>query len=192
MSEMIVKLLAVAVLLAPLGIASAAPGRTETVLTQIVRSGFVIGRWSSLLLLLVQLSVVVLRSVFSVSFIWLQESALYLFGAIFLLSSGALLLTEGHVRVDILYTKLSETRKALVDLVGLSALVLPLAILIIWVSWSYVGTSWSQLERSSEPTGIHAVFLLKSMIPGFAVLIALAAEVRIIQIVRSLRGTADA
>ncbi|MEM9839962.1 MAG: TRAP transporter small permease subunit [Pseudomonadota bacterium] len=192
MSEVIWKLIAIAILLAPLGVASVKPDTTETVLTRIVRSGFLVGRWASLILLVVQLAVVVMRSVFSIGFIWLQESTLYLFGAIFLLSSGALLLTGGHVRVDILYTKLSAKRKALVDLFGLTVFVIPLSILIIWVSWSYVGTSWTQLERSSEPTGIHAVFLLKSLIPAFAVLLALAAEVRIIRLLRNWGEEPDA
>ncbi|NRA29878.1 MAG: TRAP transporter small permease subunit [Parvularculaceae bacterium] len=187
MTETILKLIAIALLLSPLAVASFQERTVETVLTKTIKGAFAVSSAAGLILLLVQLAVVLLRSVFSVSFIWLQESTLYLFGAMFLLSSGALLLSEGHVRVDIIYNKLSERMKSYVDLVGLSLLVLPLTILIIWVSWSYVGTSWMQLERSQEATGIHAVFLLKSMIPAFAVLLAFAAEVRIIQIFRQLR-----
>lgn len=186
--EMALKLAVVAILLAPLLAALRRPLATELLLTRIVKGAFSISAGASLLLLLVQLLVVILRSVFSLSFIWLQESTLYLFGAIFLLASAALLLSEGHVRVDVVYTKLSDRRKSLIDLAGLVLFVLPLAILIIWVSWSYVLTSWAQLERSQEPSGIHAVFLLKSLIPAFAVLIALAAEVRIIGLFRRLKG----
>lgn len=187
MTETILKLVAVALLLSPLAVASIKDSAVEAILTKVIQAGFAISSAAGLVLLVVQLAVVLLRSVFSMSFIWLQESTLYLFGAMFLLSSGALLLSEGHVRVDIFYNNISTRMKAYVDLAGLSLLVLPLTILIIWVSWSYVGTSWVQMERSQEATGIHAVFLLKSMIPTFAVLLALAAEVRIIQIFRQLR-----
>lgn len=185
---MILKTIVIVLLLAPLALGLLGRFRVEERLETIVRGAFAVSAVSGLLLLFVQLAVVILRSVFSVSIIWLQESTLYLFGAMFLLSSGALLLTDGHVRVDILYTKLSERRKAMVDLVGLLLFVIPLSILIIGVSWNYVGTSWAQLERSQEPSGIHAVFLLKSMIPAFAALLLFAAEVQILRLVRSLRG----
>lgn len=168
--------------------AAIASRRVEEGLRRVVSGAFALSAGAALLLLVVQLGVVILRSVFSVSFIWLQESTLYLFGLMFLLSSGALLLDEGHVRVDIFYTKLSERRKGIVDLFGMLVFVVPLAILIIAVSWNYVATSWAQLERSQEPTGIHAVFLLKTMIPAFAMLLLFAAAVRIAGLVRVLRG----
>lgn len=138
--------------------------------------------------MLVQATIVVLRSVFSVNFIWLQESTLYLFGAMFLLSSGALLLSEGHVRVDIFYGKLSEKRQQLIDLAGMVLFVLPVSALIILVSWDYVMISWAQLERSQETSGIHAVFLMKSMIPAFAALLILSAELRIMDLAHRLRS----
>lgn len=185
---MSVKIAALILLLLPLAAALFVPA-VESVLTRIVKLGFVIGATACLPLFLVQFAVVILRSVFSISFIWLQESTLYLFGAMFLLSSGWLLLTEGHVRVDIFYAKMSEARAQLVDLLGTVLFVIPISMLIIYVSWNYVGTSWAQMERSQEASGIHAVFLLKSMVPAFAVLLLFAGEVRII---RLLKGARDA
>ncbi|MEM9810636.1 MAG: TRAP transporter small permease subunit [Pseudomonadota bacterium] len=179
----------ITVLLIPLAFAFFGAGEAAApVLKRIVKAAFAVSSACGLLLLLTQLGIVILSSVFSVSFIWLQEGTLYLFGAMFLLSSGALILSEGHVRVDILYTNLNEARQRQVDLVGMLIFVIPVSILIIIVSWDYVATSWIQLERSQEPSGIHAVFLLKSMIPGFAVLLMLAAEVRVIEILGQMRG----
>jgi TRAP-type mannitol/chloroaromatic compound transport system permease small subunit len=153
-----------------------------------VGAGFGIALACVLPLLLIQLGVVLLRSVFSVSFIWLQESTLYLFGAMFLLSSGALLLRDGHVRVDIFYGQMNERRQAFVDLIGMLIFVVPLAILIIWVSWGYVATSWAQLERSQETSGLHIVYILKSLIPAFAVMLLFAAELRAAELLNKLRG----
>lgn len=187
---MTTKIIALLALMLPLIAASLNP-KAEKILERVVKTGFVLGTISVLPLFLVQLAVVLLRSVFSVSFIWLQESTLYLFGAMFLLSSGALLLMEGHVRVDIFYARLSDKRRALVDLLGTLFFVIPLSVLIIFVSWDYVGTSWSQLERSQEASGIHAVFLLKSLIPAFAVLLLFAGELHALRFFRKLRG-ADA
>lgn len=189
MNDTALKAIAIAILLGPLLVGSFGPrGAVERGLERVVNGAFRVASGAALLLLLVQLAVVILRSVFSVSLIWLQESALYLFGAIFLLASGALLLNEGHVRVDILYQKFSPRLRRLIDLGGLLLFVIPLGILIIWVSWRYVGTSWAQLERSQEASGIHAVFLLKSMIPAFAVLVILAAEARVLALLRELKS----
>lgn len=184
---MIVKALIIALLFAPLALAFRTP-LAEAFLSRTVKGAFIVAAAATLPLFLVQLAVVLLRSVFSVSFIWLQESTLYLFGAMFLLSSGALFLSEGHVRVDILYTQLSGRRKAMVDLAGTLLFAMPLAVLILWVSWDYVLTSWVQMERSQEPTGIHAVFLLKSLIPAFAVLVLFAGQLRVLSLFRTLRG----
>ncbi|MCQ8184588.1 TRAP transporter small permease subunit [Parvularcula maris] len=184
---MTAKLLVIALLLLPLFAAPFSAAVREA-LRRIVGAGFWIAGACVLPLLVVQLGVVLLRSVFSVSFIWLQESTLYLFGAMFLLSSGALLLRDGHVRVDIFYGKAGEKRQALVDLVGMLIFVLPLSVLIIWVSWRYVGTSWTQLERSQETSGLHIVYILKSLIPAFAVMLLFAGELRAAELLNKLRG----
>ena len=184
---MTIKILALLALYLPLVAAAMSPAAERT-LERVVRMGFVLGTISVLPLFLVQLAVVLLRSVFSVSFIWLQESTLYLFGAMFLLSGGALLLMEGHVRVDIFYAKLPEKRRHLIDFLGTILFVLPLSMLIIFVSWDYVATSWAQMERSQEASGIHAVFLLKSLIPTFAVLLLFAGELQALRFFRKLGG----
>ena len=48
---------------------------------------------------------------------------------------------------------------------------LPVCVMIVWFSWSFVLNSWKILEGSQEPLGLHLVFLLKSLIVVFAVLI---------------------
>jgi TRAP-type mannitol/chloroaromatic compound transport system permease small subunit len=184
-----VRLLVVLLLLAPL-FAAPFSGAVREGLRRVVGAGFWLAVACVLPLLVVQLGVVLLRSVFSVSFIWLQESTLYLFGAMFLLSSGALLLRDGHVRVDIFYTKASKRRQALIDLIGTLVFVVPLSILIVFVSWDYVATSWSQLERSQETSGLHIVYLLKSLIPAFAVMLLFAGELRAAELLVRLRGKA--
>ena len=63
--------------------------------------------------------------------------------------------------------------KAWVDLLGVLLLLLPFCIAIIWFSWPYVARSWAILERSRETSGLPLVFLLKTLIPVFAALLAL-------------------
>ncbi len=130
--------------------------------------------WLLLGMALVQFGVVVLRYVFGINYIFMQESITYMHGAVFLLASGYALLTNDHVRVDIFYSGASEKRKALIDLLGTYLFLFPICLLLLWTASPYVSSSWSVLERSTETSGIQGVYILKSFIPAFAVLLAMA------------------
>ena len=154
----------------------------------LVRGASMLGVAASLALLLVQVAVVVLVSVFAVSVVWLQESAAYLFAAMFLLGAGGVFLSDGHVRVDVLSSRWSERVRAGVDLGGIALFLLPVCALILVVSVPWAARSWVTLERSGEPSGLHLVFVLKSFVPAFAVLLALSGFVRAEAAARRLRG----
>jgi TRAP-type mannitol/chloroaromatic compound transport system permease small subunit len=121
-------------------------------------------------MVLVQFTVVVLRYVFGFGSILMQESVIYLHAILFMIGAGYTLLHEGHVRLDIFYRDTSVRTKALVDLWGSIGLLIPVTVLIWWSSWPYVAGSWKVLEGSKETSGIHAVFLLKTVILVFAAL----------------------
>lgn len=142
------------------------------------RTNLAIGRtvaWLALVMVLVQFAVVVLRYIFGLGFIWAQESITYMHGLIFMVGAGFTLLTEGHVRVDVFYRSASSRYKAMVDLFGAVAFLIPFCALIAWVSYPYVANSWRVFEGSKETSGIQAVFLLKSVILVFAGLVVLQA-----------------
>jgi TRAP-type mannitol/chloroaromatic compound transport system permease small subunit len=126
--------------------------------------------WAALAMVLVQFTVVVLRYVFGFGSILMQESVIYLHAILFMIGAGYTLLHEGHVRLDIFYRDTSVRTKALVDLWGSIGLLIPVTVLIWWSSWPYVAGSWKVLEGSKETSGIHAVFLLKTVILVFAAL----------------------
>lgn len=130
--------------------------------------------WLVLAMALTQFAVVILRYVFGLNFIFMQESITYMHGAVFLLAGGYALLTDDHVRVDIFYREAPARRKALIDFLGTYLLLFPVCLLLIWTSSAYVAQSWSVGEGSQEQSGIQGVFLLKSLIPAFAVLMAMA------------------
>lgn len=127
-------------------------------------------RWAALALVLVTGLIVVQRYVFGVSLTKLQESVIYLHAILFLLSSAATLYNGGHVRVDIVYSKLSDQGKAWTDLLGVYLALIPMCWLIMITAESYVGGAWRILERSRESDGLPLVFLLKTAIPVFAVM----------------------
>jgi TRAP-type mannitol/chloroaromatic compound transport system permease small subunit len=160
------------------GMTSHSDLRTQmlTLADTIDRLNSTIGRaaaWLCLAVVVIQFAVVVLRYVFGMGSIWLQESILYSHAALFLLAAAWTLKNDGHVRVDIFYSTASPRTKAKVDLVGALLLLIPFASAILYFSWPYVARSWSILESSREASGLPFVFLLKTLIPVFAAMLIL-------------------
>lgn len=129
--------------------------------------------WVAVSMVLVQFIVVVMRYVFGIGSIMMQESVTYMHAFLFLVGSGYTLLHGGHVRVDVFYRKAKPFTRALVNLFGTVFLLLPVCILIFWFTWPYVIQSWNVLEGSKETSGIHAIYLLKTTILLFSCLVGL-------------------
>jgi TRAP-type mannitol/chloroaromatic compound transport system permease small subunit len=129
--------------------------------------------WLALGLVLMTFAVVMLRYLFQLGWIAMQESILYLHAALFLLGAAYTLKRDGHVRVDIFYRGFSAKRKALIDLLGSLLLLLPVCSFLLWVSWDYVTTAWSIYEGSQEAGGLPYVYLLKTLIPVAVLLLIL-------------------
>lgn len=143
--------------------------------------------WLAPFVVVAVFALVVLRYVFGIGSVWLAESVIYAHAAMFLLAAAWTLRDNGHVRVDIFYADASPRRKALIDTVGALLLLLPFALWLLWLSWPYAARSWAILERSHETSGLPAVFLLKSLIPLFAALLALQGVSQLIRAVHTLR-----
>ena len=129
--------------------------------------------WLALGMVLVQFSLVIMRYVFGLSSIQLQESLLYMHGALFMLAAGYALLQNDHVRVDIFYRSASPRRRAWIDLLGVLFLLVPFCILLGVTAWPYVADSWAVREGSRETSGIPGIYILKTTILVFVVLLLL-------------------
>ena len=135
--------------------------------------------WLTLLMVVVTFIVVVLRYVFDIGWIALQESVTYMHAMVFLIGASWALQQEAHVRVDIFYSRFSSKTKAWIDLSGSLLLLLPVVTFTAWISWEYVVDSWQVLEGSREAGGLPAVYLLKSLILVLAIMLILQAIVQI-------------
>lgn len=144
--------------------------------------------WLSLLIVLVQFALVMARYVFSLGSIWLDETVMYAHAGLFLLAAAWTLQTGGHVRVDVFYAEASPRTKAWIDLVGTLVFLLPFAAAVFWLSLPYVRMSWAVMERSPEASGLPFVYLLKTLIPLFAVLMALQGVAQAARAVSVLSG----
>jgi TRAP-type mannitol/chloroaromatic compound transport system permease small subunit len=127
-----------------------------------------------LVLALVQVGTVLMRYVFGSGSIWMQESVTYLHATVFMLAAGYTVVRDGHVRVSIWYDRASLRTRAAIDLFGALTMLLPFAAIVLYESLPYVRRSWAILEGSRESSGLPAIFLLKSLILAFAVLLAMA------------------
>jgi TRAP-type mannitol/chloroaromatic compound transport system permease small subunit len=144
--------------------------------------------WLALVIVLLQFALVVARYVLGFGSIWLTETVVYANAALFLLASAWTLRSGGHVRLDVFYAQASARSKAIVDLIGALLLLLPFAAVLLWLSLPYAARSWAILERSQESSGLPLVFVLKSLIPAFAVLMALQGIAQAIRAFMALAG----
>ena len=158
---------------------------------RIDRLNTVIGRaaaWLALVIVVLQFALVVARYVFGLGSIWLTETVVYANAALFLLAAAWTLAVGGHVRVDVFYAHASARTRALIDLIGALVLLLPFALVLLWLSAGYAARSWEILERSQESSGLPFVYLLKTLIPAFAVLMALQGVAQAIRAVAALNN----
>jgi TRAP-type mannitol/chloroaromatic compound transport system permease small subunit len=100
---------------------------------------------------------------------WL-EIQWYLFGAMFLLAAGYTLKHNGHVRIDILYNRLSARGQAWIDLVGGLLFLMPMAGLLAWLAWPMFMDAWTTHEMSPDAGGLLR-WPVKLLLPvGFGLL----------------------
>ena len=141
---------------------------------------------------LLTLAIVILRYGFNAGSILAQESVMYMHALVFMLGIPYALQTDEHVRVDVVYGRLSPVARARINLAGHCLLLMPVAATLLWLSLPYVGASWRILEGSPEVGGIPAVFVLKSLIPLASTLLLLQGLACAIAALRTIRTGPDA
>ncbi|MFT4975993.1 MAG: TRAP-type mannitol/chloroaromatic compound transport system permease small subunit [Myxococcota bacterium] len=121
----------------------------------------------------------------------LTEAQWYMFSAMFLLGGAWALKKDSHVRVDVLYGRLSKRGRAIIDITGTLLFLLPFCVFGVWTSWGYVANSIAQREVSPDPGGLLR-YPIKALIPIAFVLLGLQAISMLIGAVGRLRGGDDA
>jgi len=143
--------------------------------------------WLTLVVVLVSAGNAIIRKVFMTSSNAWLELQWYLFGAIFLLAAGYTFLNNAHVRVDVLFSKLSRRAQVKIDIFGVLFFMLPACVLVFWLSIPYFLESW-QLNEQSSNTGGLVRWPVKLLIPvGFGLLI-LSGLSHLIRCIGFLRG----
>lgn len=136
----------------------------------------VIGRtlsWLALAVVLVCFTVVVQRYFFRTTQLWMQDLYVWLSGAMFTGVAGFALLRDDHVRVDILYRPWPVRKKAIADLFGVVVFLLPFLTVVATYGWGFIARSWRLYEGSANIGGMPGLFVLKSFIIVFCVVVGL-------------------
>ena len=125
-------------------------------------------------LLMFVMVVVIGRYFFGIGRVDVQELALYLHALIFLGCAGWAYSADEHVRVDIFYRNASLEYKKLVNTCGILFFLLPTVGVLGYYALDFVAASWSVKEISTEPGGLSIVYIQKSFIFLFPLVLALA------------------
>lgn len=123
----------------------------------------------------------------------LNELQWYMFSLIFLLGAAYGLRKDVHVRVDVLYQRLSARRQAWIDLLGTVFFLLPFSILMLKVSWPVVKASWAVRETSPDPGGLSRYPIKAVVLVSFALLTlqGVAHLIRQIEVIRSPESASE-
>lgn len=112
-----------------------------------------------------------LRYVLNTNFIFMQELVMYLHAFMFLFGISICLKEDTHVRIDVISNKLTKKTRDIIEVVGCLVFIIPFCIFVMYESTSMIIRSWIIMESSSEPGGLPLIYILKSSIYFFAVLL---------------------
>jgi TRAP-type mannitol/chloroaromatic compound transport system permease small subunit len=110
--------------------------------------------WLVLAMVLISAGNAVIRKVFSMSSNAWLELQWYLFSAVFMLAAGYTLLKNEHVRIDIVAGRLSARTQAWIDVLGTIFFLLPMTLMLTWMSWPYFMRAYTENEQSGSAGGL--------------------------------------
>lgn len=108
---------------------------------------------------------VIMRYFFRSGSIAMQEMEWHLFSVIILLGVAYTLKEDGHVRVDLIYDRLSSKKKAMINMVGAIIFILPIALLVGISSIDNAYEAFVSMEQSGDPGGLQYRWIVKALIP---------------------------
>jgi len=124
-----------------------------------------IAKFALAVLLTSQISIVLLRYIFGVSFGWLTDLGTFAFAAIPFFGIATTLTSNEHVRLDILYGNLSKRNKDAINLLGVSLFLIPVCCFITIAFWPSFTRSWVNFESFTTVGGLPGKYIFKTMIP---------------------------
>jgi TRAP-type mannitol/chloroaromatic compound transport system permease small subunit len=150
-----------------------------------------LGNFCSVLMLLMVANVfidVIMRYFFNDVSIAMQELEWHLFGAMFMFGLAYTLKEDAHVRVDIVYDRMSTAKKAWVNILGSLFLALPITLFILYFSIDYTFDAFEMGEGSPDPGGLPYRWVVRSVIPVSSVFLVLSIVYVILNNIQTLHA----
>ncbi|MFK7878419.1 TRAP transporter large permease subunit [Roseobacter sp.] len=136
--------------------------------------------WANILLITAIVAQVLFRYMANQNFPKLDEIQWHFYGLVTMVGISYALVTDSHVRVDLLHMQLTRRAQRIIEVIGILTLLVPFIYLMIDQGYDYFYDSLRVNERSDSPTGLPARWALKAVIPGSFILLGLAALARLI------------
>lgn len=136
--------------------------------------------WANVLLITAIVAQVALRYLLSQNYPKLDEIQWHFYGLVTMVGISYALVTDSHVRVDLVHMQLSRRAQRIIEVLGILTLLTPFIYLMIDQGYDYFYESFRVDERSDSPTGLPARWAFKAVIPISFILLALAALARLI------------
>lgn len=112
----------------------------------------------------------IIRKAFDISSNAWLEIQWYLFAGVFMLGVGYVLLKNAHVRIDFISSRLSKRTNAIIDLLGLVVFTIPLAVILVDLSWPLFQRAFESGEMSANAGGLIRWPVLLLIPMGFSIL----------------------
>jgi TRAP-type mannitol/chloroaromatic compound transport system permease small subunit len=143
--------------------------------------------WLVLVAVIISAANAIVRKAFDMSSNAFLEAQWYLFSAIFLLCSPYTLLRNEHIRIDVIAGRLSNRAQTWIDVFGTVLFLLPMALVVTYLSWIVFMRSWDINEMSTNAGGL-VIWPARLLVPvGFSLLV-LQGISQLIKLVAHLRG----
>ena len=148
--------------------------------------------WLALLIVLAEFLIVITRFIYSYEQAFMGDLVRFWYASLFLLASAYSLVDEGHVRVDLFYTRFSARRKALTNAVGSMLLGIPLCWIILsmglWSKGSSLASPLLNFEISQSGFGLYVKYLMAGFLVFFAASMAAQFAAYFLENVALIRG----
>lgn len=110
--------------------------------------------WLVLAAVLISAANATTRKLFNLSSNAWLEAQWYLFSAVFLLAAGWTLLTNEHVKVDLIYGRLPRKAQLYIEIIGTLLFLFPFCLITIHLSWPIVIAKFNSAEISNNTGGL--------------------------------------
>ncbi len=146
-------------------------------------------RWLVLGSVLISAGNAIIRKAFNISSNGFLEIQWYLFAGVFLLGSGFAFMRNVHVRIDFISGKLSKRANTIIDILGIVVFIVPLCLLMVWLSWPLFTNALATGEMSQNAGGLirWPAYLLMPLGFGLLFVQALSELVKRIAFLKGLR-----